>query len=169
MPSFNSYIVSGFWVSRLTQNVHNKIAYRVQQTRWKLQFILYRPSELYKKVPRCSKKDQFLFSDRWSCSYWKCIKMWRSLGIIAVAVVLTIRTSSVTKSSSESADYFSNFELDDDVELEGQKIAEGVKPNSTFGKDYALMSVSFVNKLQICGGSLIREEWILTSATCLSE
>lgn len=95
--------------------------------------------------------------------------MWKSLGIIFVAVALTINTTNITKDSLEHFDTFDNFEIEEDVELEEQKIAEGVKPNRTFGKDYALISISFVNEKQICGGALIRVDWLLTSATCLSE
>lgn len=49
------------------------------------------------------------------------------------------------------------------------KIALGVAANKTLKLDYALLSVVFINQAQICGGTLVSESWILTSAICLKE
>lgn len=92
--------------------------------------------------------------------------MWRVIGIVFVAIALTICTTNVAEISVEKVGTLPDYDEYEDFD---EKVAEGAKPNRTFGKDYALISISFVNEKQICGGALIRAEWILTSATCLSE
>lgn len=52
---------------------------------------------------------------------------------------------------------------------EETKIAIGIKANKTQRTDYTLLKITFVNQEQLCGGALLSSEWILTSATCLSE
>lgn len=49
------------------------------------------------------------------------------------------------------------------------KISSGTNANRTLKTDYALLSVVFINQAQICGGTLVSSQWILTSATCLYE
>lgn len=52
---------------------------------------------------------------------------------------------------------------------EETKIAIGIKANKTQRTDYTLLKITFINQEQLCGGALLSSEWILTSATCLSE
>jgi secreted trypsin-like serine protease len=49
------------------------------------------------------------------------------------------------------------------------KVASGMPAPKGLQLDYAFLSVVFVNQAQICGGSLIAPDMILTSATCVSE
>jgi Trypsin len=49
------------------------------------------------------------------------------------------------------------------------KVAAGTAANKTLALDYVLLSVVFRNQAQICGGTLVTDQWILTSATCVQE
>lgn len=49
------------------------------------------------------------------------------------------------------------------------KIASGGAPAKGFGADYVLLSVVFVQQAQICGGVLVTDSYVLTSASCLVE
>ena len=53
--------------------------------------------------------------------------------------------------------------------LVDSKIAGGTAANKTLKMDFALLSVTFINQNQICGGAVLSSQWILTSATCLQE
>lgn len=49
------------------------------------------------------------------------------------------------------------------------KISEGKPVKRGQVIDYAFLTVAFINQVQVCGGVLITDEWVLTSATCLYE
>lgn len=54
-------------------------------------------------------------------------------------------------------------------ELVDSKIASGTAANRTLKLDYVLLQVTFINKQQFCGGTIVGTSWILTSATCVFE
>lgn len=54
-------------------------------------------------------------------------------------------------------------------ESDESKIAIGIKANKSQRLDYVFLTLTFINQMQLCGGTLVTSEWVLTSASCLSE
>lgn len=78
---------------------------------------------------------------------------------------ITVIESEVEPSKTVSE----NFPKSEEFFDEETKIAIGIKANKTQRTDYTLLKITFINQEQLCGGALLSSEWILTSATCLSE
>lgn len=49
------------------------------------------------------------------------------------------------------------------------RIAAGVDAKAGENLDFAMLSVFFQNQAQICGGSLIFPQYVITTATCVQE
>lgn len=92
--------------------------------------------------------------------FWKMIKVLVFSAIIAVISIISAHQ--IYDYTAEGVIY--NKKVSDD-----NKIASGYPAPKEKNLDYAFLSVVFINQAQICGGVLIEPEWILTSATCVSE
>jgi secreted trypsin-like serine protease len=91
----------------------------------------------------------------------KVIKMWKIVLVaLACGLMEPIISHEIYENTAEGVIY---------EEIVGSKIASGTNANRTLKTDYVLLSVVFINQAQICGGTLIKESWVLTSATCLKE
>lgn len=73
-------------------------------------------------------------------------------------------TSEVINNTEQNIIEFPNLN-----ESDGSKIAIGIKANKSQRLDYVFLTLTFINQMQLCGGTLVTSEWVLTSASCLSE